>query len=511
MKNMIGIDIGTTGCRAAIYREDGKLQAADSVEYPLLAPFPMWAEQNPEEIYQGVLTVVANAVRQANLPANELAGICFSSVFHSMLPVDEQGEALYPLLTWADMRSQVYTDKIKREYDAQEFYRKTGCPVHPMSPFAKILWFRYERPDIYKQTPKYISIKSYILYRFFNKFMEDKSLASGTGIYNLHTLQWDPELMNVAGIDENQLGTVVSTTHIEAGMNPRIAARLGINADTPVVVGAGDGVLSALGAGVVNPGQLISMIGTSGAVRVVADKPRVDEKGRTMCYNLTDDCWFIIGAINNGGIAQRWVRDKLASGEQLIAEKLGLDPYEILSQYAAKKPAGSDGLIMVPFFAGERAPYWNANARGVLFGLNLSHGKRHIVRATLEGIIYRMFSVYKALDEVAGPIHEIRVGGSFVRSKLWVQIMADVFGRDIAVPEEPAGSSAFGAAVLGMHALGIMKKISDISGFIHIAEDYRPDLERHQRYQRLHGIYERIYWNLQKEFEEIAEIQRTWK
>lgn len=509
MKNIIGIDIGTTGCRASIYRLDGKLQASHSVEYPLLSPHPMWAEQNPEEIYQGVLKVVEEAVRQSNLLSDEFAGICFSSVFHSMLPVTEQGEVLYPLLTWADMRSKPYADQIKNEQDPQELYRKTGCPVHPMSPFVKILWFRNERPDIYDKRPKYISIKSYILYRLFNKFIEDKSLASGTGIYNHHTLQWDPEILSIAGITEEQLGTVVSTTHVEVGINPKIAERLRINANTPVVVGAGDGVLSALGSGVIKPGQLISMIGTSGSVRVAVDKPCVDEKGRTMCYNLTDDCWFIIGAINNGGIAQRWVKDKLASNEQLLAEKLGVDSYELLSQYAAKKPAGSDGLIMLPFFAGERAPNWNANARGVLFGLNLSHGKRHIVRATLEGVVYRMFSVYNALDEVAGPIHEIRVGGSFTRSKLWVQIMADVFGKEIAVPEEPAGSSVFGAAVLGMYALGILKSLSDVTKFINITEYYQPNMETHRQYQRLYNIYERVYWNLQKEFEEIAEIQRS--
>lgn len=510
MKNIIGIDIGTTGCRAVIYRQDGISLASHSVEYPLLAPQPMWAEQNPEEIYQGVLTVVKEAVQKANLRSDKIAGLCFSSVFHSMLPVDEQGKALYPLLTWADMRSQVYADRFKSEHDAKVLYRKSGCPVHPMSPFAKILWFRNERPDIYNRKPKYVSIKSYILYRFFNKFIEDRSLASGTGIYNLHTLQWDPEIMALAGIAEEQLGVVVSTTHIETGMDRQVAEKLGIGANTPVVVGAGDGVLSALGAGVVKPGQLISMIGTSGAVRVVTDKPRVDEQGRTMCYNLTDDCWFIIGAINNGGIAQRWVRDNLAPSERLVAEELGLDTYDILSQYAAKRPAGSDGLIMLPFFAGERAPYWNANARGVLFGLNLSHGKRHIVRAALEGVIYRMYSIYKAVEELGGPINEIRVGGSFTRSKLWVQIMADVFGREIAVPGEPAGSSAFGAAVLGMCALGLMSKISDVTELINIAECYQADADNHRRYKRLYNIYERIYWNLQKEFEEIAAIQREW-
>jgi gluconokinase len=250
------------------------------------------------------------------------------------------------------------------------------------------------------------------------------------------------------------------------------------------------------------------MIGTSGAVRVVTDKPKVDEQMRTWCYNMTEDYWILGGAITNGGIALRWVRDKLAEAEQHMAEELCLDEYEILGKYAEQIPAGSDGLIMLPFFAGERAPYYNANSRGVLFGLNLNHDKRHLVRATMEGVVYSMFSVFRALEEVAGKSGEIRVSGSFTRSRLWVQIMADVFGRVITVPGEPEGA-AFGAAVLGMCALGIIPDIKKINDLINIKERYHPDECNHELYRRLYAIYERIYWNLQKEFEEIAGIQRT--
>jgi gluconokinase len=275
------------------------------------------------------------------------------------------------------------------------------------------------------------------------------------------------------------------------------------------VLGAGDGVLANIGSGAVYPGQITASIGTSGAVRAITDAPRVDKQGRTWCYNLTDEYWVIGGAINNGGIAFRWARDKFASSEQQVADKLGLDAYELLSRYAEKKPAGSDGLIMLPFLAGERAPYWNADARGVLFGLNLNHGKRHLIRATLEGIVYRMFSIFTALQEVAGQATDVRVSGSFVRSELWLQIMADVFGTVISVPDEPEGT-AFGAAILGLYALGVLKDFREISASIIIRKQYYPDEENHRRYRQLYAIYERIYWNLQKEFAEIAEIQRSW-
>ncbi|EGO62697.1 gluconokinase [Acetonema longum] len=507
MQAIIGVDIGTTGARTVIHRTDGTLLASQSQDYPLYTPNPAWAEQEPEEIFQAVMSVTEKALLQAKLPPDRIAGLCFGSVFHSFIPIDRDGNALCRMMNWADSRSQLYTERLKSEQDAKAIYMRTGCPLHPMYMPSKILWFKHERPDLFRRTYKFVSIKEYIMYRFLKQYIVDRSIASGSGMYNIHALEWDQELLAVLGISGDMFSRVVPTTHVTEEIAPEVAARLGLPPDLKVVVGAGDGVLSSIGAGAINPGQLTAMIGTSGAVRLVTDKPTVDEKLRTWCYNLTDKYWVAGGAINNGGIAFRWMRDKFAETEQRVAEKMGLDAYQLLSTYAEKVPAGSDGLILLPFFAGERAPYWNANARGVLFGLNLNHDKRHMIRATLEGVTYRMFSIYQALDQVAGPVNEIRVSGSFTRSKLWVQIMADVFGKMISVPGEPEGS-AFGATILGMHALGILKDIKEVGGFINIKERYYPSAENHSRYQELFSIYERIYWNLQSEFAAIAKIQR---
>ncbi|HWR42921.1 gluconokinase [Sporomusa sp.] len=507
---IIGVDIGTTGCRAVIYRQDGMVVANHSLEYPLYTPQAAWAEQDPEEIFQAVVKVTKRATEEARTAGQAIAGVCFSAVMHSLIPVDAGGMPLYRMLIWADSRSQQYTEKLKAEYDANEIYQKTGCPMHPMYPLSKVLWFKHEQPEIFARTSKLIGIKEYVLYRLTGRYVMDKSLASATAIYNIHKQEWDAELLAILGISSDLLPEVKPTTHIERGMKPEQAEALGVDKDIPLILGASDGVLSTLGSGTVNPGQVTAMIGTSGAVRVVTDKPQSDDKRRTWCYNLTEDKWVLGGALSNGGIAFRWARDKFAGSEQRVAEKLGLDTYEILSRYAEQKPAGSDGLVMLPFFSGERAPYYNANARGVLFGLNLNHGKRHLVRATLEGIVYRMFSIFKSLEEVSGNVTEIRASGSFTRSSLWVQIMADVFGRVITVPGEPEGS-AFGAAILGMYALGIIGDIKEVNNFINIKERYQPNMENHARYQELYAIYERIYWNLQNEFEAIAEIQRRWK
>lgn len=509
-QNIIGVDIGTTGCRAVIYRQDGTTVGSKSVEYPLYTPQAAWAEQEAEEILQSVLLVLQEVIKEAKLPAGGIAGICFSSVMHSMIPVDSGGRPLARMQTWADSRGQAYIERIKASHAADSIYGKTGCPIHPMYPLFKIIWLKNERPEIFQRTMKFIGIKEYICHYLLGKYLVDESIASATAVYNIHTRCWDEELLDMAGITREQLSEVAPTIHIERGIKAEAAAILGLGQDTAIILGASDGVLSTLGSGAVNPGQVTAMIGTSGAVRMITGKPQADDKQRTWCYNLAGDTWVLGGALSNGGVAFRWARDKFATTEQRVAANLGLDTYDILGRYAEQKPAGCEGLIMLPHFSGERAPYYNANSRGVLFGLNLNHGKRHLVRATLEGIIYGMFSIFNSLEEVAGEVHEIRASGSFTRSKVWVQIMADVFGRTIYVPGEPEGS-AFGAAVLGMYALGIIGSLKEVEKFITIKETYYPNEGNREIYQKLFGIYERVYWNLQKEYEEIAEIQRNWK
>jgi gluconokinase len=240
---------------------------------------------------------------------------------------------------------------------------------------------------------------------------------------------------------------------------------------------------------------------------MLSNSPLTDEKGRTWCYNLTDTAWVLGGAINNGGIALRWMRDRLNEIDPEAIRRAEMDDaYAFMTRNAATVPAGSDGLIMLPFFTGERAPNWNANARGVLFGLTLRHTVSHMIRATLEGVCYRMNSVMLALRDVAGPAQEIRVSGNFTRSELWVQILADVFDHEIDAPNVDEGA-AFGAAVLGFVSAGVLDDISATAGFVSVKKTYRPRPAEVEVYRTLFGVYDRIYWNLRQEFSDISAFQ----
>lgn len=503
---IIGVDIGTTGVRSVAYRVNGSASAIATEEYPLFTDQSGIAEQDADTIVAAVEAVITRTVMQLKGKALQIKGVALSSVLHSFLAVGEDGHPLRRMMTWADSRGQIYLEEVKAKLDEDALYQRTGCPLHPMYSLLKIFWLKNQHPEIFAKAACFGSIKDYVLFRLTGKRVIDRSVASGTGCYNFKTLQWDEEILKILGISKEQMPKVVATTE-KYPLQESAAKRIGLPAGLPVIVGAGDGMMANVGVGAVRTGQINITIGTSGAIRMAADEPKVDEKRRTWCYNLAEGRWMLGGAINNGGISFRWVRDKFAETEQWVAEKLGLDSYTLLANYAEKVPAGANGLISLPFFTGERAPYWNADARGVLFGLTLNHDKRHIIRAILEGICYRMKSVLLSLEDVTGIAKEIRVSGSFTRSEVWMQLLADVLGREISLPNVEEGA-AFGAAILGFYALGMVPGIDVAADMVEIKKIFKPNMKKHASYEKLYAIYTQIYWSLQEQFTLIADYQR---
>lgn len=283
---------------------------------------------------------------------------------------------------------------------------------------------------------------------------------------------------------------------------------MGIDENTPVVVGASDGVLSNLGVNSYKKGEVAVTIGTSGAIRTVIDKPRTDYKGRIFCYVLDEDHYVIGGPVNNGGVILRWLRDELLASEVETAKRLGVDPYDVLTKIASRVKPGADGLIFHPYLAGERAPLWNANARGSFFGLTLSHQKEHMIRAALEGVLYNLYTVYLALIEVMNETpNTIKATGGFAKSEVWRQMMADIFDTDVIVPESYE-SSCLGACVLGLKALGDIEDYSIIENMVGTTYAHQPNQDTVNMYQQLVTIFINLSRTLEDRYEEIADFQR---
>jgi gluconokinase len=499
---VIGLDIGTSGARAVLYNASGAELASEHVEYPLETPRPGWAEQDPDRVWTAATNALAAVARQ--VPAGKsVAAIGLSTIFHSLVVADRDGKAITPSIIWADLRARRQVEQLRARLDPMAVYRRTGCPLHPMYLPGKILWLREQQPDVFGGAAWFGSIKDEIVARLTGQRVVDRSVATASGLYNFVTSSWDEEILRAIGTSVEQLPRVVEPTDLAGTLLPDVARAVGLAAETPVIAGAGDGVLSTLGTGSVAPGQMTVMIGTSGAARVAVDRPVVDDQARTWCYYLAKDRWIAGAAINNGGLALQWVRENLVPGP---AAPDGEFDFETLVTIAQQAPVGSGGLIFLPFISGERAPYWNANARGILFGLATHLGPPHVARSVFEGVCYRMRSIVDALDEVAGPTTEIRATGGFTRSEVWRQMLADVLNRPM-LQTDAAQASAFGAAGLALIGIGALRDLADIAKLVHVSPGPIPDAATHQIYDRIYRIYFDIYWANQKTFTQVAELQ----
>lgn len=505
---IVGVDIGTTSVKAVVYDRAGAVCGHHSIGYPLHSPAPSIAEQDPEEIFTATVRAIAGAVAAAGAAPRMVAGVSFSAAMHSVIAVNADGQPLTPSITWADNRATPWAERLRSEMDGRSIYLRTGTPIHPMSPLAKLLWLRHERPGVFARAARFIGIKEYVFFRLFGRHLVDLSIASAMGMLNLEALEWDQGALEVAGIGPERLSTLVPTTEHVAGLPRDVAADMGLAAGTPFIVGANDGVLSNLGVDAVRPGDVAVTIGTSGAMRAVVGRPLTDPQERTFCYHLTNDHWVVGGPINNGGIVFRWVRDEFAAAETETAKRLGIDPYDVLTRIAARVPPGSAGLIFHPFLAGERAPWWNPRLRGSFFGLAMHHHKEHMVRAVLEGVIFSLHSILGAVEALIGPTSVIRATGGFARSELWRQMLADVFDREVVVPES-FESSCLGAAVLGMVATGMAPSLDVVSGMVGATHRHCPIPAHVATYDRLKPIFMSLPAKLADEYAAIAAYQEA--
>ncbi len=504
---VIGLDIGTTSTKAVVYAADGGMKGIGNVSYSLFVPRPAWAEQDPQVIFAAVIAAMRDAILASAVEPSRIAAIGFSTAMHSMIAVDAAGAPLTNSITWADSRSVKQADKLRTDGSGVQIYRNTGTPIHPMSPLTKLMWMREEDPETFRRAAKFISIKEYVLFRLFGEYVVDHSIASATGLFDVKRLDWYEPALEMAGITRNHLSIPVPTTQVLRGIKAPYAEEIGIHPDTPFVVGASDGVLANLGVGAIAQGQVAVTIGTSGAVRSVVKKPLTDDRGRTFCYVLTEDRWVIGGPTNNGGIALRWFRDQFGGQEAEEASRRGVDAYDVMLEAAERVPAGAEGLLFLPYLSGERAPHWNSSARGSFFGAGLHHRREHFIRAVLEGILFSVYHVELALRDLAGEANEILASGGFARAAGWRQMMADMFGYELLVPQTHE-SSSFGAAVLAMHAIGLLERLEDVRGLITIVDRHQPNRENTAVYQELFSIYERVYANCVREFADLADFQR---
>jgi len=486
----IGTDIGTTSTKSVAFNKAGKAIYESAVEYELNTPNAYIAEQNPDEVLDAVVTTLREVILQVQ-DISQIKLVSFSSAMHSLICLDKNNERLTESITWADTRSYKIAERLRSSSQGKEIYERTGTPIHPMTPLTKIMWLNEEANDIFKQTAKFISIKEYVFYHLFGKYVVDYSIAASNGFLNMKELDWDESILRDLMIDKSHLSEVVSPTYKDFDLLEKWQEKLPFLTSTEFVIGSSDGVLANIGMNAVKKGTVDVTIGTSGAARIVHNKPLTDEKGRTFCYPLLEDHWTIGGPVNNGGIILKWAKNELAQSESKKAALENEDAYTYVTRMAQSVSPGADGVIFHPYLLGERAPIWDAEATGSFIGLQMHHKKAHLLRAVMEGILFNLLEVLELIEAQGGDIKRVYSSGGFARSETWRQMMADIFQLHVSIPESYE-SSCFGAVVVGLLATNRIDDLQEVSSMVHHTNEHIPNDDYADVYQKVFDKYKKV-------------------
>ena len=494
MDVVIGIDSGTTATKGVSAGADGRVRDVVSVGYPLQVPGPGRAELDARRLGDAAVEALTGVARAAAERGDRVVGVALGAAMHGVVRLSGDGEPLGPLVTWADSRAADVATALVADGRAGPLHDRTGTPVHAMSPLAKLAHLSATEPDVLRGAARLGGVKEVVVAaRCGGPPVVDRSVASATGLYDLRRRRWDDEALAIAGVRADQLAEVLPTTAVLPGLRREVAAAASLPVDVPVVLGAADGVLANLGLGAVRPGVAAVSIGTSGALRVVVSEPMADARRRLFCYALTDDRWVVGGAINNGGSVVRWAAQALAAGTRGEPAPEGEDADRLdaaLVAEAAEIPAGSAGLLCLPYLLGERAPWWRSGLTGAYLGLRRDHRRPHLVRAAVEGVCQLLALVRDAVTETGTPIDEVRATGGAMAAPLWSGTLAAALDVPVRLADSPEGTG-LGACLLGLHALDVLPDLDAAADLVAVGDPVPADAAAAALYRRLRPLVER--------------------
>ncbi len=496
----LGIDIGTSSCKALLMAPDGSVIASATEGYGIQIPRDGWSEQNPEDWVAGAAQAVGAALGAADA---EVLCVGLSGQMHGMTALSSGHKVLRPAILWNDQRNQAECDEITELAGGLDpLLRMTGNRMLPGFTGGKIRWFQKNEAKLFGQARKILNPKDYVRLRLTGELATEVSDASGTGLFDVAQRQWSAELLGLAGIDRDLLPTCFESDAVSGSVSEAGAALFGIPRGTPVVGGGGDAVVQTLGSGIAEPGTMQTTIGTAGIVAVALPAPLSNPDGRLqVSCNVAGGLWHCMGVSLNAGGALAWLRAALY-GSNGNAPDFG----SLVAQ-AADIGIGADGLLFLPYLMGERCPHPDPHARGAFVGLRAQHTSAHIVRSVLEGIIYALYDI-AALMEQAGLPHaaEVRTSGGGTSSELWNQVQADVFNAEVAASRSAAEGGAYGAAMLAGVGAGNWSSAAEAAQICRTEGRWKPIAANHRAYGRLFGVYETLYDQLKEANSKLSAI-----
>ncbi len=514
MQYTLGIDLGTTGVKVLLVSEKGEVVVSGNGEYPLLMPRPNWAEQDAEAWWHATVAAVKSCLAQACAAVGEevkAAAIGLSGQMHGSVFLDAGGEILRPAILWNDQRTVEQCRQITAIVGAQKLVELTSNRALAGFTAPKIVWLKQNEPEAYAKVRKILLPKDYIRYRLAGVFATEVSDASGTLLFNVRERKWSAEMLDALEIPGGWLPECFESTVISSHVSADAAKLTGLARGTPIVGGGSDQAAGAVGNGIVNAGVASCVLGTSGVIFWPCDTPACDSQARlhSFCHAVPGK-WHMMGVTLAAGGSLRWFRDNLGQDIKAQAADEGVDPYVIITRLAEKAPAGSEGLLFLPYLAGERTPYADADARGAFLGLSLRHTRAHMARAVMEGITLSLKDCLRLGKESGVNASRIHFSGGGARSGFWQQMAADIFNVEVARVGSDEGP-AYGAAILAAAGAGMFASVETAcSSLIHTKDIKKPAAAAVERYLRLYEIYHALYPSLKEFFNEDASFVASY-
>ncbi len=491
---VLAIDAGTTGVRSMFFDQTGAVFASAYSEFESLFPHPSWVEQKADSWWETSCKTIQKCLKEGNISPEQVIAISVTNQRETVVPIDEDGLPLRNAIVWQDRRTVKQCDWIKKTIPQVQVYSISGLTVDPYFTAPKILWIREHERAIYDKTDKFMLVHDYLIHCLSGETVTDFSNASRTLLFDIRTAKWSEKLLDALQVDRDRLPRLVESGEIVGKLSSKAATQTGLKEGTPIVAGGGDQQCAALGVGVVREGMIKSTTGTGTFLLAHSKTVKLDPSMRVLCSrHVVPNAFVVEASMFTTGAALRWYRDNLGSEEIGIADELGVDPYDVITEAAEKSLPGAEGVIHIPHFVGSGAPNWNPYARGIFAGLALGHSRHHLIRAILEGVSYEIRTNIEVMRELGLPSQQVRVTGGAARSATWMQIQADVLRTPVIRPKMEE-ATAIGAAILAFKGVNVFKSVADAAEeMVQTLEPLEPRAETLEVYQSGYATFKKLY------------------
>ena len=486
MAYLIGVDCGTSGTKTVLFDELGHVMASATIEYPMYQPKNGYAEQEPGDWACAMINTIKAVMAQSGVKKEDVKGIGISGQMHGLVLLDKDNNVLRRSIIWCDQRTAAEVEEMNRIIGRDKLVEITANPALTGWTAAKILWVKNNEPEVYSKIAHILLPKDFLRFVLTHEYATEVSDASGMQLLDVPNRCWSDVLLNAFEIDKNWLGKVYESCEATGTLTKCMADELGLCEGTIVVGGAGDNAAAAVGTGVVTDGKAFTTIGTSGVVFAHTSDIAIDTKGRVhTCCAAVPGAWHVMGVTQGAGLSLKWFRDQFCGSEKEAASYMGVDPYYIMDQQAAKVPVGSNRLLYLPYLMGERTPHLDPNARGVFFGLSAMHTKRDMLRAVMEGVSYSLRDCVEVFREMGISVSDMMACGGGGSSKLWRSMLSDLYACPVKTASSKEGP-ALGAAILAAVGTGVYSSVPEAcEAIVGVAETACPTESNIPEYENI--------------------------